>query len=58
MISMSKQKQRVANNWRYNDVKKRKIAKKNNLNFVECWEKQYEGQLLVIDPIKFWLNNK
>lgn len=48
------QKSRIANVWRYKDTKKREIAKNNNLNFLEYWEKPYENSQLEFDPIKRW----
>lgn len=48
------QKSRIANVWRYKDTKKREIAKNNNLNFLEYWEKSYENSQLEFDPIKRW----
>jgi len=48
------QKSRIANVWRYKDTEKRKVAKDNNLNFLEYWEKSYENSQLEFDPIKRW----
>ena len=36
------------------DTEKRKIAKDNNLNFLEYWEKPYDNSQLEFDPIKRW----
>lgn len=52
MLNMSIQKQRIAKNWRYIDTEKREVAKKNNLNFLEYWEKTKED--LPDDPIERW----
>lgn len=48
------QKSKIANVWRYKDTEKRKVAKDNNLNFLEYWEKSYENSQLEFDPIKRW----
>lgn len=48
------QKSRIANVWRYKDTEKRKVAKDNNLNFLEYWEKSYENSQLEFDPIERW----
>ena len=52
MLNMSTQKQKIAKNWRYIDTEKREVAKKNNLNFLEYWEKPKED--LPDDPIERW----
>lgn len=38
MIVKGGQKATIANVWRYKDVEKRELAKKNNINYLEYWE--------------------
>lgn len=51
LIAKGKQKAVIANVWRYRDVEKRECAKKNNLNYLEYWEKQKDEPY---DPIERW----
>ena len=39
MIAHGGQKETIANVWRYKDTEKRECAKRNNLNYLEYWEK-------------------
>ena len=50
-MSRGGQYENIAVKWRYIDPKKREIAIKNRLNFIEYWEDS-EGEY---DPIKRWL---
>ena len=46
------QKAAIAEVWRYKDPKKRETAKKNNLNYLEYWEKTNKEE--PFDPIERW----
>ena len=39
MVAHGGQKETIANVWRYKDTEKRECAKRNNLNYLEYWEK-------------------
>ena len=39
MIAYGGQKETIANVWRYKDTEKRECARRNNLNYLEYWEK-------------------
>ena len=56
MLTKGKITQGIAKVWRYADVEKRELAKKNGLNFLEYWESRYLDEVDVseYDPIKRW----
>lgn len=56
MLTKGKITKGIANVWRYADVEKRELAKKNRLNFLEYWEVGYLDEVDVgeYDPIKRW----
>ena len=56
MLTKGKITKCIAKVWRYADVKKRELAKKNRLNFLEYWEVGYLDEVDVgeYDPIKRW----
>lgn len=53
MIINDGQSATIADTWRYRDVEKRRIAKENNLNYLEYWEKL----ILLPEDIKGNKNN-
>lgn len=56
MLTKGKVTKGIAKVWRYKDVEKRELAKKNGLNFLEYWELGYLDEVDVseYDPIKRW----